>query len=230
MLVGKFFRACAAAAGVAIAACAAQAADLPGYYGGCNGGCGAAYIPPPFFWQGGYVGGFGGVAWSSIQAADNLIILTNSGVVQVGPLSSTGVMGGAQLGYNIQYGRFVYGIEADLGGLDDGASLGFTNRALASLLQINSSGGFFGDVTGRAGWIGWSTLFYARPASHFSRAMSVCRLPTAARLRTAARSRAGPLALALSTRWRRTGRSRPSISISIWQPTIPAAAQLQLAR
>jgi len=167
MLVEKFFRACAAAAGVAIAACAAQAADLPGYYGGCNGGCGAAYIPPPFFWQGVYAGGFGGVAWSSIQAADNLIVLTSSGVVQVGPLSSTGVMGGAQLGYNIQYGRFVYGIEADLGGLDDGASLGFTNRALASLLQINSSGGFFGDVTGRAGWIGWSTLFYAKAGFAF---------------------------------------------------------------
>ncbi len=171
MLVGKFLRACAAAAGVTITACAAQAADLPGGYGGCNGGgCGykeeAAYVPP-FFWQGVYVGGFAGVAWSSVQAADNVIILTSSGVVPVGPLSGTGLMGGAQAGYNFQSGRFVYGIEADLGGLDDGASLNFTNRALAGLLQINSTGGFYGDITGRAGVVSWNTLFYAKAGFAF---------------------------------------------------------------
>jgi outer membrane immunogenic protein len=171
MLVGKFFRVCAAVAGVAIAACAAEAADFYGG-GGCNGGCGykdggAVYAPPFFLWQGIYAGGFAGVAWSSIQAADNLIILTSSGIARAGPLSSTGLMGGAQLGYNLQFGRFVYGVEADLGGLDDGASVSFTNRSLAGLLHIASSGGFFGDIAGRAGVLSWNTLFYAKAGFAF---------------------------------------------------------------
>ena len=86
-----------------------------------------------------------------IQAADNVIILTGSGIVPVGSLSSTGLMGGVQLGYNLQYGRFVYGMEAELGGLYDGASLSIANRSLTGLLQINSSGGFFGiSPAGRA--------------------------------------------------------------------------------
>ncbi len=173
MLVGKYFRACAAAAGVAITVCAAQAADFyNGGYGGYSGGCGykdagACAAPPFFLWQGVYAGGFGGVAWSSIQAADNVIVLTSSGIVPVGPLSSTGLMGGVQLGYNLQYGRFVYGVEAELGGLDDGVSLTFTNRSLAGLLQIKSSGGFFGDFAGRAGILSWNTLFYAKAGFAF---------------------------------------------------------------
>ena len=173
MLVGKFFRVCAAAAGVAITACAAEAADFyGGGYAGYSGACGykdapACAAPPFFLWQGVYAGGFAGVAWSSIQAADNLIILTSTGITRPGPLSSTGVMGGAQLGYNLQFGRFVYGIETELGGLDDGASLNFTNRSLAGLLQVSSSGGFFGDITGRAGVLSWNTLFYAKAGFAF---------------------------------------------------------------
>ena len=164
MLVGKFIRVCAAAAGVAITACAAEAADF--YGGGCNGGCGykdggAAYAPPLFLWQGVYAGAFAGAAWSSIQAADNVIILTGSGIVPVGSLSSTGLMGGAQLGYNLQYGRFVYGMEAELGGLDNGASMSIANGSLKGLLQVSSSGGFFGDITGRAGVLSWNALLYA---------------------------------------------------------------------
>ena len=171
MLVGKYFRACAAAAGVAIAACAAEAADFYGG-GGCNGGCGykdggAAYAPPLFLWQGVYAGAFAGAAWSSIQAADNVIILTGSGIVPVGSLSSTGLMGGAQLGYNLQYGRFVYGMEAELGGLDNGASLSIANGSLKGLLQVSSSGGFFGDITGRAGVLSWNTLFYTKAGFAF---------------------------------------------------------------
>ena len=171
MLVGKSFRVCAAAAGVAITACAAGAADFYGG-GGCNGGCGykdggAVYAPPFFLWQGYYAGGFAGVAWSSIEAADNLIILTSSGIARAGSLSSTGLMGGAQLGYNLQFGRFVYGVEAELGGLDDGASVSFTNRSLAGLLHVAGSGGFFGDIAGRAGVLSWNTLFYAKAGFAF---------------------------------------------------------------
>lgn len=173
MLVGKYFRACVTAAGVAVGACAAEAADFyNGGYGGYSGGCGykdaAACAPPPLFlWEGYYAGGFAGAAWSSIHAADNVIVLTSSGIVPVDPLSSTGLMGGVQLGYNLQYGRFVYGIEAEFGGLDDGASVSFTNPSLHGLLHITSSAGFFGDVAGRAGVLSWNTLFYAKAGFAF---------------------------------------------------------------
>ena len=35
-----------------------------------------------------------------------------------GSFSAGGVIGGGQAGYNFQAGRWVYGLEADLGGLD----------------------------------------------------------------------------------------------------------------
>ena len=59
---------------------AAAATGDAGYKDG-----GAVYAPPFFLWQGVYAGGFAGVAWSSIEAADNLIILTSSGVTAPAP-------------------------------------------------------------------------------------------------------------------------------------------------
>ncbi len=165
MLVGKFVRSCAAAAGAMIAACAAQAGDL--YTGnGCNyGGCGykdeVPFIPPPL-WQGFYIGGFAGVGWSSAETSGDLIILSSSGVVPVSTLNGSGFYGGAQLGYNFQFGRFLYGIEADLGGLDTGSSVAVTNASLAKVLQIDSSGGFYGDITARAGILFGNALFYGK--------------------------------------------------------------------
>ena len=176
MSVGKFFHACAVAAGITIGACAAEAADLPGGCG-AGGGCGykdGAVFVPPYIWQGVYIGGFAGIAWADIQAADDIIVLTSSGIVPVGPLSGTGFMGGTQFGYNFRAGRSVYGIEAELGGLDDGASVNFSNRALSGLLQITAPAGSYGSVTGRAG-IGAGTPYsMPKPVSRSSRAMSAC--------------------------------------------------------
>ncbi len=165
MLVGKFVRVCAAAAGATIAASAAQAGDL--YSGnGCNyGGCGykdeGVYIPPPL-WQGFYIGGFAGVAWGSAETSGDIIILTNSGIVPLSTLNGSGLYGGGQLGYNFQFGRFIYGIEADLGGMDIGTSLSFTNPSLAKVFQVSSSGGFYGDITTRAGMLFGNAFVYGK--------------------------------------------------------------------
>ncbi len=167
MLVGKFVRLCAAAAGVTIAACAAHAADLYGGNGCGYGGCGykdePVYIPPPPpLWQGFYIGGFAGVAWSSAETSGDIIILTSSGIVPVSTLNSSGFYGGGQLGYNFQFGRFLYGFEVDLGGLDNGTSLAFANPSLARLMQINSSGGFYGDIATRAGILFGNAFVYGK--------------------------------------------------------------------
>jgi outer membrane immunogenic protein len=173
MLVGKLVRSCAAAVGVLIAACAfhagskADAADLYGAPGPCGyGGCGykdeGLYIPPPLLWGGFYIGGFAGVAWSQVDTSGNVIIVTGSGAVPFGTIDTSGVFGGGQLGYNFEWGRFVYGIEADLGGMDTGTTVDFSNRGLGGILQIHSSGGFVGDITTRGGYLFGNALVYAK--------------------------------------------------------------------
>lgn len=165
MLVGKFVRACAVAFGAAVAACGgANAADL--YGGGGYGGYGGykdepVFVPPPF-WGGFYAGGFAGIAWSSIESTSNIIILSCSGVDPIGTQTTTGFIGGTQFGYNVQFGRFLYGIEADLGYLDDGTNVSFNNGSLGSLLRVTSTGGFLGDVTGRGGFVFGNALIYAK--------------------------------------------------------------------
>ena len=93
------------------------------------------YLPPPR-WFGPYAGLNLGFEWGS---------LTNLSV------NPTGAIAGAQVGYNWQYGQFVFGAESDLQLTDaDGtfASFQFSNP-------------WFGTTRARAGYAwGWS-LFYA---------------------------------------------------------------------
>ena len=81
----------------------------------------------PFTWSGPYAGAYGGYGW------------TNSG-----GLDARGGFGGGQIGYNVQTGMIVLGIEGDIAGGDisqtvNGTAFGipfttaFTNDALASL-------------------------------------------------------------------------------------------------
>jgi outer membrane immunogenic protein len=97
----------ATASGVAAAAAAnggAQAADLY-----------AKAPPPPPSWAGWYIGVNAGVNW---QGAQNQIgdpkDAPNTPAVAT---STTGFIGGGQIGYNWQDGNFVYGLEGDIDGL-----------------------------------------------------------------------------------------------------------------
>jgi outer membrane immunogenic protein len=109
-------------ASIAIASltCPVAAADLP------------AKAPPtmvlPFTWTGPYAGAHGGFGWSTS-----------------GGLDATGGFGGGQIGYNLQTGTIVLGIEGDVAGSDisqtvNGSTVSgipfttaFTNDTLASL-------------------------------------------------------------------------------------------------
>jgi outer membrane immunogenic protein len=93
-------------------AASAAAADL--------GGARRAKAPPPppppiieeaapFSWTGFYVGAHLGYGWTDIDWQE--VPAFN------GSHDGEGVLAGAQAGYNWQYGRFVYGVEADISSL-----------------------------------------------------------------------------------------------------------------
>ena len=109
----------------AFATTPAAAADL--YYGS---GPQPAYAAAPFngyTWSGAYVGVNLGYQWGKT---------TNWGA------EPSGIMGGGQIGYNWQYGQFVFGAEADIqasGAEDTFAAYKFSNP-------------WFGTVRGRAGY------------------------------------------------------------------------------
>ena len=87
--------------------------------------------------------------------------------------SPSGVFGGGTIGYNMQRGGVVFGIEADFGdmGLSGSKFIGApavnppTGYLLPSAYQTakaHISTGFYGDVTGRLGWAWGPWLVYGK--------------------------------------------------------------------
>jgi len=96
---------------------------------------GAVARPGGYMWQGPYVGANLGYQWSGINN---------------NPASPSGIAGGVQAGYNVQYGQFVFGGETDLqvtGANDTFAPWKFSNP-------------WFGTLRARAGLAISSVLFY----------------------------------------------------------------------
>jgi len=125
---------------------------------------------PAAYWQGFYVGGHLGADWSDLGGAQThpLSFQGFPSSFQTGDMSGAGALGGLQLGYNWQSGPccFVFGIEADIGGMDAGLN--------ARAITVEGTGGnsvtfapaadvgLYGDITGRAGYAWGHTLFYAK--------------------------------------------------------------------
>jgi len=133
----------AGTAALAIAASAAQAADLPSR---------AAPVPviaavPVFTWTGFYVGVNAGYGWNTNdnhRYYDPLLAYYGGGG------SDGGFVGGAQIGYNYQMGSFVIGLETDLQYADIGG--GNQNYyVLGGYYRDNNNGNWFGTVRARAG-------------------------------------------------------------------------------
>jgi outer membrane immunogenic protein len=109
-------KALAAAAAILIAATAASsAADLT---------VKAPYAPPaPIWnWTGFYIGGHVGAGWGTTETTLDSIAIPGAPLVAAGlPLaqnSRSGFLGGGQIGYNFQTGWAVFGVQADIAGLD----------------------------------------------------------------------------------------------------------------
>jgi outer membrane immunogenic protein len=120
----------AVAIALAAAAGTARAADLP------RVPYAVAPAYPTYNWIGPYIGVNLGYQWGSA---------TNSGA------NPSGIMGGAQGGYNWQFGQFVLGAEADLQGAnadDMFAAWKFSNP-------------WFGTVRGRVGYAMNNIMLYA---------------------------------------------------------------------
>lgn len=148
-----------ATAGMALATQPACAADI--YK---NAGAGGAKDPvavdmtAPF--AGFYLGANAGYAVGEVSVGDTDGYNSGDGWSYDAEAAHAGV----QLGYNWQTGRFLVGVEGDLGymnylGLDDD---GADPSSLGGDTRSSINGGFYGALTGRLGVVSGATLFYAK--------------------------------------------------------------------
>jgi len=147
-----------AAAAVALvgAAGAANAADMSA--GGMKD---TAFVPPPL-WTGLYLGAHVGGAWTDLKTTDRDGIW--SGVPGAGwSDSASGVIGGGQIGYNWQanqvFNGFVFGVEADFGGVGLSVNHHPFNQPL---INDGTDSSFYADLTGRLGYAFGPALFYIK--------------------------------------------------------------------
>jgi outer membrane immunogenic protein len=113
-----------------------------------------AQDPKPF--QGLYFGLHGGYAWQDVGGAfDNLGSKTNLSAIDL----DSGVLG-AQLGYNMRVGQFMWGIEADAS-TDVGSSGSVTNPDPPVYQLLNAETAYLASVRGRLGYVMNDVLAYA---------------------------------------------------------------------
>jgi len=98
-----------------------------------------------FNWTGFYIGGHIGEAWADDRIVD--VDGLNGGAHYA--LKDSNLIYGGQVGYNVQTGQWVYGLEADFGDLVLGGKIFDPNFPTGTYSQLRS--GFYGDVTGRIG-------------------------------------------------------------------------------
>jgi len=132
----------ATAGGVAMAT-GAQAADVLKA---------PAYTPPPpvASWQGFYIGLHAGGHWLH---SDNQYDFSST----TGSTSTTGFIGGGQIGYNWQHGNFVYGLEGDISGLTGKGTL----PAFGGYDWFSNQINWLGTVRARFGLAVGDTMAYA---------------------------------------------------------------------
>lgn len=150
--------------GVALESRAAQAADM--YPGSLKDS--PEYVPAVLpMWKGLYLGGHIGGVWGDSSVTDTYTYIQDPTVGS--SIGTSGGIGGGQIGYNFQAGSLVFGPEIDLGGMDLSASntvqLQGGDEPLSAKYSV--SGGFYGDFTGRLGFVAGRALFYAKGGAAF---------------------------------------------------------------
>jgi outer membrane immunogenic protein len=117
------------------------------------------YVPPPFTWTGFYIGLNAGGAWSGGGGHIDFDP-TIGGVSSISSGGQGGFAGGAQAGYNIQAGAFVYGIETDIDGVAISEHVHYGPYGVLHLNTSNGDGGWFGTTRARLGYAMDRTLIY----------------------------------------------------------------------
>jgi outer membrane immunogenic protein len=107
-------------------------------------------VPSPFTWAGFYVGAHVGYGWSSIEWQEGMLAGTQDG---------EGLLAGGQIGFNLQSGRVVYGLEADAtaswmegGNAASGHSVEWLYSVRARLGLATSDNRWLFYITGGAAW------------------------------------------------------------------------------
>lgn len=151
-----------ASVGAVALAGSAFAADLP------SRAPPPVYIPPApiFTWTGLYVGGQVGYAW----AKNHVDFTDDFGDFNPFSYNSNGVIGGAHVGYNIQFSQFVVGLEGDVDGTSLSKSFNGTGALGAAVFGVPVAGNvnihvaheIEGSIRGRLGWalggLGWDRV------------------------------------------------------------------------
>lgn len=115
-------------------------------------------------WTGPYIGAHIGGAWGNASTSDHAKDWGNDPKF-IGPFdqSPSGVLAGATAGYSVQLSNIVLGVEGDLGYLGLDSSLDTPSSQSGNHQTITVDGGFYGDVTARAGFLATpSTLVYGK--------------------------------------------------------------------
>jgi outer membrane immunogenic protein len=151
-------------AGSVIASASALAADLPSR---------AAPAPlvmvPQYSWGGFYIGANAGGLFGSTTLTSSPLPQPDFGALNFSQkLSPNGFAGGVQIGYALQSGQFVYGLEGDFQGSSANASktrVGLPDANGADFSGWSNSASerldWFGTVRGRLGYAIDRTLVYA---------------------------------------------------------------------
>jgi outer membrane immunogenic protein len=142
---------------IAAAAGSAAAADLPR-----RGVAPAPYLAAPVFtWTGFYVGLNAGAGWNNNRGIATTVDTLVNPIYGIGDNSNdAGFTGGVQAGYNMQFGSFVAGVEADInyidrnGGNNNGAFPAAPATAGTDFLvsRGGNSNNWFGTLRGRLGF------------------------------------------------------------------------------
>ncbi len=122
-----------------------------------------AYIEPLFNWTGFYVGGHIGGAWTNqqwINSANTTAfgdLAPGQGFRQRG----SGLMGGAQIGYNWQASNYVFGLEGTISGLDNrGTAVNTVFGAADDVFSWRTN--VLATVVARAGFTVQNNLLYIK--------------------------------------------------------------------
>lgn len=119
----------------------------------------AYYRPEPVFsWTGFYVGVHGGYGWSHFKSADP--------VAGDSTADAKGWLGGVQLGYNYQVGKFVLGVEGDYSWAD---VKNVTDSPLGTGGSATLKNDYFATAAVRLGYAMDRTLLYVKGGGAWTR-------------------------------------------------------------
>jgi outer membrane immunogenic protein len=114
----------------------------------------APMMAVPYSWTGLYIGAHVGGAWAHDGVDDR------DEVPGTFSANASGFFGGGQIGYNIQTGPVVWGVEVDAGGM--GLNTTTTQPGTGGIINAQIKGGAYADATGRIGYAWDRTLFYGK--------------------------------------------------------------------